>query len=32
MLLAVKTARRGWATADQVINTQPLESVLRRRG
>jgi DNA polymerase (family 10) len=29
MLLSVKTARRGWATPDQVVNTQPLQSVLR---
>jgi DNA polymerase (family 10) len=29
MLLAVMTARRGWATPDQVVNTQPLGSVLR---
>jgi DNA polymerase (family X) len=28
MLLSVMTARRGWATADQVVNTQPLRSVL----
>jgi DNA polymerase (family 10) len=29
MLLSVKTARRGWATPDQVVNTHPLQSVLR---
>jgi DNA polymerase (family 10) len=29
--LAVATARRGWATAADVLNTQPVESVLRRR-
>jgi DNA polymerase (family X) len=32
MLLAVKTARRGWATPDQIVNTQPLASVLKPRG
>ena len=31
MELAVRTARRGWATAADVVNTQPLEEVLRRR-
>ncbi|HEU5278779.1 MAG TPA: helix-hairpin-helix domain-containing protein [Gaiellaceae bacterium] len=31
MELAVRTARRGWATATDVVNTQPLEEVLRRR-
>jgi DNA polymerase (family 10) len=31
MLLAVQTARRGWATAGQVVNTRPLESVVARR-
>jgi DNA polymerase (family 10) len=31
MLLAVQTARRGWARADQVVNTRPLESVVSRR-
>jgi DNA polymerase (family 10) len=30
MRLAVHTARRGWATAADVINTRPLEAVLRR--
>jgi hypothetical protein len=27
----VRTARRGWATATDVVNGQPLESVLGRR-
>jgi DNA polymerase (family 10) len=31
MRLAVHTARRGWATAADVVNTRPLEEVLRRR-
>src|SRR3954467_9278993 len=31
MLLAVHTARRGWATAADVVNTKPLSEVLRRR-
>jgi DNA polymerase (family 10) len=31
MRLAVHTARRGWATAEDVVNTRPLEEVLRRR-
>jgi hypothetical protein len=30
MELAVHTARRGWATAADVLNTQPLEAILRR--
>jgi hypothetical protein len=32
-VLAVATARRGWATAADVLNTRPLEEVLawRRR-
>jgi DNA polymerase (family X) len=30
MRLAVGTARRGWATAADVLNTQPLSRVLRR--
>jgi DNA polymerase (family X) len=30
MRLAVGTARRGWATASDVLNTQPLSRVLRR--
>ena len=31
MRLAVHTARRGWATAADVVNTRPLAEVLRRR-
>ena len=31
MRLAVHTARRGWATAANVVNTRPLSEVLRRR-
>jgi DNA polymerase (family X) len=31
MELAVHTARRGWATAADIVNTRPLEEVLRRR-
>jgi DNA polymerase (family 10) len=31
MRLAVHTARRGWATAADVVNTRPLAGVLRRR-
>ena len=31
MGFAVATARRGWATPDAVVNTRPLEAVLRRR-
>jgi DNA polymerase (family X) len=31
MRLAVHTARRGWATAANVVNTRPLEDVLARR-
>jgi len=31
MRLAVHTARRGWATAADVVNTRPLSEVLRRR-
>jgi DNA polymerase (family X) len=30
MMLSVMTARRGWATAAQVVNTRSLQSVLRR--
>jgi DNA polymerase (family 10) len=30
MRLAVTTARRGWATTADVLNTQPLEEILRR--
>ncbi|MGO9889415.1 MAG: PHP domain-containing protein [Solirubrobacteraceae bacterium] len=32
MALAVATARRGWATAADVVNTRPLEAILARRG
>jgi DNA polymerase (family X) len=32
MGLAVATARRGWATAAEVVNTRPLAEVLARRG
>ncbi|MEA2401166.1 MAG: polymerase, partial [Thermoleophilaceae bacterium] len=28
MELSVRTARRGWATAEQVVNTRPLEALL----
>jgi DNA polymerase (family 10) len=31
MRLAVHTARRGWATAADVVNTRPLSEVLRRQ-
>jgi DNA polymerase (family X) len=31
MTLSVATARRGWATAESVVNTQPLEALLDRR-
>jgi DNA polymerase (family 10) len=31
MRLAVHTARRGWATASDVVNTRPLAEVLERR-
>jgi DNA polymerase (family 10) len=30
MAYAVATARRGWAVAAQVLNTQPLSTILRR--
>jgi len=30
MSFSVMTARRGWATAADVVNTRPLESVLAR--
>jgi DNA polymerase (family 10) len=30
MTLSVMTARRGWATASQIVNTRPLRSILRR--
>jgi DNA polymerase (family 10) len=32
MTLSVHTARRGWATAGDVLNTRPLESILDARG
>jgi hypothetical protein len=28
MILSVMTARRGWATPAQVVNTRPLRSIL----
>ena len=31
MALSVATARRGWATARDVVNTRPLEELLRRK-
>jgi DNA polymerase (family 10) len=31
MALSVMTARRGWATAADVVNTRPLEAILERR-
>jgi DNA polymerase (family 10) len=31
MTLAVATARRGWATPDRVLNTNPLEAILAPR-
>jgi DNA polymerase (family 10) len=31
MQLAVHTARRGWATAADVVNARPVEEILRRR-
>jgi hypothetical protein len=30
MTLSVATARRGWATAADVVNTRPLPSILDR--
>jgi hypothetical protein len=30
MVLSVATARRGWATAADVLNTKPLEAITRR--
>jgi DNA polymerase (family 10) len=30
MPLSVATARRGWATADDVLNTRPLEALISR--
>jgi DNA polymerase (family 10) len=32
MELSVRTARRGWATAADVVNTRPLTEILGRRG
>jgi DNA polymerase (family 10) len=32
MRLSVGTARRGWCTADHVLNTRPLVEILRRAG
>ena len=32
MELSVATARRGWATADRVVNTRPLRAILGPRG
>jgi hypothetical protein len=32
MTLGVHTARRGWATAADVLNTRPLDSILDGRG
>ncbi len=31
MTMSVATARRGWATAADVVNTRPLEAILDRR-
>jgi len=31
MALSVMTARRGWATAAEVVNTRPLQAILERR-
>jgi hypothetical protein len=31
MTLSVVTARRGWATAADVLNTKPLDELLERR-
>ena len=31
MTLSVATARRGWATAADVVNTRPLEAILAGR-
>jgi hypothetical protein len=30
MALSIATARRGWATAADVLNTRPLSEILRR--
>jgi DNA polymerase (family X) len=32
MALSVATARRGWATAERIVNTRPLRSILDARG
>ena len=32
MSLSVATARRGWATAERIVNTRPLRSILGARG
>jgi hypothetical protein len=29
MELAIATARRGWATAADIVNTRPLQDILR---
>jgi hypothetical protein len=31
MVLSVATARRGWATAEAVVNTRPLGAILTSR-
>lgn len=31
MVLSVATARRGWATAAEVVNTRPVQAILERR-
>jgi DNA polymerase (family X) len=31
ILLAVGTARRGWATAANIVNTRPLDEILARK-
>jgi len=31
MALSVATARRGWATTGDVVNTQPLRAILKGR-
>ena len=31
IVMSVQTARRGWATADDVVNTRPLAEILARR-
>jgi hypothetical protein len=30
MVLSVETARRGWATAADVVNTRPLSAIVTR--